>query len=62
MAPIIAIPTFVVAMLGGHPQEIQTSMDVYHNVICWASPAQAVCFRYTDEGTHLAIELTTEQE
>lgn len=55
------IPLFILSMLGNpNPAEIRTDIDAPHNVICWSSNERAVCFGYTDEGTHLAVRLNNE--
>lgn len=42
------------------PASVLTQIEPAGNTICWASPARAACYHYTDEGTHLAILLTEE--
>lgn len=55
------IPALILSLLGNpDPASVQTTMDVGENVVCWASPERAVCFGYSDEGTHLAVDLGNE--
>jgi hypothetical protein len=56
------IPLFILAMLGNpEPSAVRTDIDAPHNVICWSANQRAVCYGYSDEGTHLAVRLNREE-
>lgn len=56
------IPAFILAMLGNpNPAVVRTDIDAPHNVICWSANQRAVCYGYSDEGTHLKVLLNREE-
>ncbi len=57
MTPIL-IPWIILAMLGSpDPATVEASLDAEANTICWSTPTEALCFPYSDEGTHLEVTL-----
>lgn len=56
-----AIPSFVLAFLGGvSPGDVTSWLVPQENLICWQTPAKGLCLPYSDEGTHLIVHLNKE--